>query len=99
MAWLQGLYIYHALASMPIVVEGFAKKGSKKPPYPDKPFEFGEPATKSKSVDLQAKKKADRIREQMMSWSMAFNKQRMMDEVKKLDKEKGGISNGRGNNS
>lgn len=96
MAWLQGLYIHHALASVPIVVQGFAKKSSKLPSYPEKPFEFNPPKAKLKPVDAEAKKKSDRFREQMMAWSLEFNKQRRMDEMKKLDEEKGVISDGRG---
>ena len=39
-AWLQGLYIWKALQTAPIFVNGFMPKGARVEPYFDKPIDF-----------------------------------------------------------
>lgn len=36
--WLQGLYVYQAVANLSPILHAFAKRGTKAEPYPDKPF-------------------------------------------------------------
>lgn len=37
-AWLAGMYIQHALASVPLLVNGFVPKGVRAQDYPDRPM-------------------------------------------------------------
>lgn len=37
-AWLQGMYVYDAIARISPVLHAFAKKGTKPQPYPEKPY-------------------------------------------------------------
>lgn len=39
-AWLQGMYIYDALARVAPIYHAFAKAGTRPVPYPDKPYDF-----------------------------------------------------------
>ena len=39
--WLQGMYVYDAIARISPVLHAFAKKGTKPQPYMSKPYEFG----------------------------------------------------------
>lgn len=36
--WLQGMYVYEAIADLSPILQAFAKKGTKAQPYPDKPY-------------------------------------------------------------
>lgn len=57
-AWLQGLYVYEAIADLTPILHAFAKKGSKPKPYPSKPFEFSETKEKKKERTEKANAKA-----------------------------------------
>lgn len=56
-AWLQGMYIYDALSSVPIVVSGFAKPGQTKHRYPTEPYKFDEPEPKRAKGAKEAESK------------------------------------------
>jgi hypothetical protein len=68
-AWVQGMYIYEALADVSPVLNAFAKKGTKIRPYSKEPyaFTFGEKDKEEQSVKKQnemfakMKKYADRV--------------------------------------
>lgn len=47
-AWLNGLYIWRALQSAPLFVNGFVPKGARIEPYLDKPINFAPPERKNK---------------------------------------------------
>lgn len=40
-AWVQGMYVYDAVARLSPILHAFAKKGTKPQPYTPKPYEFG----------------------------------------------------------
>lgn len=92
MAWLQGLYIYDALSSVPIIVQGFAKKGAKQREYPNEPYEFADQKTDKKSVtnkaDKEAKQKAEMIRAKMSNFASSFNAKRKAEEERQQDERK-----------
>ncbi len=48
-AWLQGMYVYDAIAKLSPILHAFAKKGTKPKPYPDKPYNFGEEKEKKQN--------------------------------------------------
>lgn len=40
MAWLQGMYVYDAIARLTPILHAFAKRGSKPEPYPKEPYDL-----------------------------------------------------------
>ena len=60
MAWLQGLYMYKALQSTPVIVHGFARRDTKIESYPAKPLEFRKQSAERK--DEEAKRASEHIR-------------------------------------
>ena len=50
--WLQGMYIYEAIADLSPVLHAFAKKGTKPQPYTDTPY----PITKKQRERIKAEK-------------------------------------------
>ncbi len=61
--WLQGLYVYTAMANLSPIFHDFAKKGTKAEPYPDKPY----PIT-SKEVREEKERKERKRYERLMSY-------------------------------
>ena len=66
MAWLQGLYMYRALQSTPVIVHGFARRDTKIEHYPAKPLEFRKQGAEQK--DEEAKRASEHIRRNMMAF-------------------------------
>ena len=54
--WLQGMYIYEAIADLSPILHAFAKKGTKPQPYPNAPY----PITK-KERERIAKEKEQKM--------------------------------------
>ena len=48
--WLQGMYVYEAIADISPILHAFAKKGTKPQPYPDAPY----PITKKQRDRIKA---------------------------------------------
>ena len=88
MAWLQGLYMYKALQSTPIIVHGFARRDTKIEPYPAKPLEFRKQGAEQK--DEEAKRTSEHIRRNMM----AFISLQQADRLQKELRKEGGDGNG-----
>lgn len=53
--WLQGMYIYEAIADLSPILQAFAKKGTKAQPYPDTPY----PITKKQRDRIKAEKERE----------------------------------------
>ena len=66
MAWLQGLYMYKALQSTPVIVHGFARRDTKIESYPARPLEFRKQGAEQK--DEEAKRTSEHIRRNMMAF-------------------------------
>lgn len=49
--WLQGMYIYEALADVSPILHAFAKKGTRPHPYTDKPYPLSEKQRKVNKVN------------------------------------------------
>lgn len=79
MAWLQGLYMYRALQSTPIIVHGFARRDTKIEPYPAKPLEFRKENAQQK--DAQARRISERIRRNMMAFISLQQAERKQKEL------------------
>lgn len=91
-AWLQGLYVYRALQSTPIVVYGFAKKGEKIEPYPGKPFDFD--ATPEKTAqeryDEQVRLESEKIKAGMFAiMAQQAERKKQREEAKAKEKRDG----------
>ena len=50
--WLQGMYVYEAIADLSPILHAFAKKGTKAQPYPDTPY----PITKKQRERIEKEK-------------------------------------------
>lgn len=74
-AWLNGLYLRHAMSSIAIIVNGFAPKGSQLEEYPAKPY------TEQESEKREAAKKKKQ-EENQMQLAMAM----MQAQVNKFNK-------------
>lgn len=61
--WLQGLYVYTAMANLSPIFHDFAKKGTKAEPYPDKPY----PITPKEAREEKERKERERF-ERLMSY-------------------------------
>lgn len=68
-AWLQGMYIYEAIADIAPILHPFAKKGTRARKYTEKPYEFKKPEKKLSisETDKEAKARSDRILGKMMA--------------------------------
>ena len=53
--WLQGMYIYEAIADISPILHAFAKKGTKPKPYPSQPYSL---TTKQQEKEQLRKDKA-----------------------------------------
>lgn len=93
-AWLNGLYIFKALQTAPVTVNGFAPKGYTPEPYPSKPFDFAPQREKTaqEKLDDEVKARAERIRQGMMDFIHAKQAQTKEKELEAMlmDDEKGG---------
>ena len=93
-AWLNGLYIFKALQTAPVTVNGFAPKGYTPEPYPSKPFDFAPQMEKTaqERLDDEVKARAERIRQGMMDFIHAKQAQTKEKELEAMlmDNEKGG---------
>ena len=72
-AWLQGMYIYDALARIAPILHAFAKKGTKAQPYVEEAY----PINKKKMEDAQLKKeraKSQKGVRYMQAYMVANNK-------------------------
>lgn len=72
-AWLQGMYIYDALARIAPILHAFAKKGTKAQPYVEEAYPIG----KKKMEDAQLKKeraKSQKGVRYMQAYMVANNK-------------------------
>lgn len=74
-AWLQGLYVYEAIADISPILHAFAKKGTRAREYSKKPYEFNKPSKpvkdehgqKLSKADREAKARSDKIKTMMMA--------------------------------
>ena len=53
--WLQGMYVYEAIADVSPVLHAFAKKGAKPLPYPSKPYAISEKQIKQEREEKERK--------------------------------------------
>ena len=51
--WLQGMYVYEAIADVAPILQAFAKKGAKPRPYPDKPYAITDKEVEAKAEARQ----------------------------------------------
>ena len=74
--WLQGMYIYEAIADLSPILHAFAKAGTKAKPYPSEPYNLGYNVDKEQERKENAKerKKFDEIKAKMEAFTTDFNK-------------------------
>lgn len=71
--WLQGAYVYEAIARISPILHAFAKKGTKPIPYPEKPFAISEKQNEYQKV-AQEKKTYDKGKMFMETFMVNHNK-------------------------
>lgn len=92
-AWLQGMYIYEAIADISPILHPFAKKGTKARPYAKKPYEFSKPEKPTgglglNAADKAAKAKADKIKARMVAQMNQINAAHAKKRIEAALKEK-----------
>lgn len=72
-AWLQGMYVYDAIARISPILHAFAKKGTKPQPYPNKPYDFEE---QRNEIEEAQKKENERLKSILFfrNWSKSVGK-------------------------
>lgn len=76
MAWLQGMYIYEAIADLSPVLKAFAKGRPK--PYCKEPYPLFE-EDKERSAEEEQKERYEKMREKVAAFAKAFNDKRRED--------------------
>ena len=72
--WLQGLYIYEAIADCSPLLHAFAKGGVKAKPYLEEPFPLTKKEAEERKV-REAKRKREQMIAQMEAWTEKINQQ------------------------
>lgn len=86
-AWRIGEYIRHAIASVPIVVNGFVPKGHRMHDYPEKPWAMI--AEEQKRIENE-KKKQENQQQMALAMFQAFTEKLNKGIQKRLEQEKSG---------
>ena len=73
MAWLQGMYIYDALARISPILRAFSKKGTKAQPYPEEPYPIGRKSVED-SKNKKEKENYDKAKRYMEAYMVQHNK-------------------------
>ena len=70
MAWIQGMYIYEAIANLSPALKAFAKGKAK--PYPKQPYDLFEDERK-KTEERKQRERYERMREKVSAFAKAWN--------------------------
>lgn len=82
MAWLQGMYVYEAIADLAPYIKAFSKSRPK--PYRDKPLDIFEDERKARE-EAEAKARYERMREKVASFAQEYNKRLKNSEQSEVD--------------
>ena len=84
-AWINGLYIWKAIQSAPLYVNGFIPKGSKIEPYPNKPIDFSESKkTEQERVDDKVRVESEKIKRGMIAFMAAQKAEKKKKELENI---------------
>lgn len=72
-AWLQGMYVYDAIARLTPIMHAFAKKGAKAEPYVPEPYPLNEREKKQAETEKE-KRTAEAAQRYMQAFAMQNNK-------------------------
>ena len=72
-AWLQGMYVYDALARVSPILHAYAKKGTKAQPYVEKPYPISKRANEEEKYK-QAKSNSQKGVRYMQAYMVSNNK-------------------------
>ena len=70
--WLQGMYVYEAIADCSPLLHAFAKNGVKAHPYPAEPYPLTEKEKKARE-ERDAKRQREQMMAQMEAWTERIN--------------------------
>lgn len=71
-AWLQGLYVYNAIANLSPILHAFAKSGTKPVPYPERPYPISESEMQEERIRKE-KLREEKLRQKFEAWATMFN--------------------------
>lgn len=71
--WLQGRYVYDAIAAISPILHAFAKKGTKAKPYTESPYPISK-QRQEKAKETKAKNAAEKGKGYMVAFMAKFNK-------------------------
>ena len=78
MAWIQGMYIYEAIASLSPALKAFAKGRAR--PYRSEPYDIFEDERKRRE-EREERERYEKMKEKVAAFAEAFNKNRKESEV------------------
>ena len=78
--WLQGAYVYEAIADLVPVLHAFAKKGAKPQPYLEEPYALTK-AEVSDRAEKTKRREYDKKMAKVASWAAAVNQKFAKKEV------------------
>lgn len=84
--WLQGLYVYEAIADISPILQVFAKSGTKAIPYPNEPYAITPKQAKARA-EREQKRRMELMKSEMKAWAESFNE--------KFKSESGGDESGK----
>ena len=79
-AWLQGMYVYEAVADVSPVLHAFAKKGTEVIPYSSEPYPITDEQRQAKA-EREAEQKQLEMKKRMTEFMIGHNAQRKEKEV------------------
>ena len=82
--WLQGMYVYEAIADLTPILHAFAKKGTKPNPYPDQPYAITKHAMEQRKED-EARKQYEQTKAAMQAMIIGINKKFEKKESKEVN--------------
>lgn len=84
-AWLQGMYVYEAIADVSPILHPFAKRGTKARKYAEKPYEFTRRSDEKKTDSQKAAQdRADQIKAKMFAFMQAHNKEMARERIRQM---------------
>lgn len=87
MAWVQGMYVYEAVANLAPVLKAFAKGKAK--PYPKEPYDLFEDERKEREERKQ-RERYERMREKVGQFAKAWNQKQHESKQSEVKSDAGG---------
>lgn len=87
MAWIQGMYVYEAIANLAPALKAFAKGKAK--PYPKDPYDLFEDEHR-KAEERKQRERYEKMREKVSQFAQAWNKKQQESKQSEVESNAGG---------